>query len=105
MSTVALSWTLPTTRVDGTPLAPTDIASVDVFDSGSATPGTPIGNAPGPAVTFVSGVLSVGAHGFTVVVNDTSGHSSAPSNVFSGTVVATLANPSPATGLTGVFSS
>ena len=103
VTTVALKWTNPTTRVDGTALAPGDIASIDVFDT--ATPGAPIGNVPGGTATgtFVSGVLAVGDHGFTVVVNDTAGHRSDPSNVFSGTVVATLANPSAVTDLAGVF--
>ena len=103
MTTVALKWTNPTTRVDGTALAPGDIASIDVFDT--ATPGAPIGSVPGGTATgtFVSGVLAVGDHGFTVEVNDTAGHRSDPSNVFSGTVVATLANPSAVTDLAGVF--
>ena len=102
VTTVALKWTNPTTRVDGSPLAPADIASVDVFDT--ATPGAPIGSVTGGASSFVSGVLAVGDHSFTVVVTDTAGHKSDPSNVFSGTVVATLANPSAVTDLTGVFS-
>ena len=101
VTTVALKWTNPTTRVDGSPLAPADIASVDIFDT--ASPGAPIGNVTGGAASFVSGTLAVGDHSFTVVVNDTAGHKSDPSNVFSGTVVATLANPSAVTDLSGVF--
>jgi hypothetical protein len=98
MSTATLTWTLPTTRVDGSPLAATDIASIDIFDSGAA-----IGNAPGAATTFTTGVLTVGAHGFTVVVNDTTGHQSAPSNVASVTVAPTLAVPSAVTDLAAVL--
>lgn len=33
MKNIALSWDLPTTRVDGGPLNPTDIAKVEVFVS------------------------------------------------------------------------
>lgn len=104
MTIVTLNWTLPTTRTDGSPLAPTDIASIDVFDSASPTPTVPIASLPGAVTTFTSGVLSVGAHGFTIVINDTTGHSSAQSNVFSGTVAPTLAPPSAVTDLTGTFS-
>ncbi len=104
VTTAALKWTNPTTRVDGSALAPSDIASIDIFDT--ASPGAPIGNVVGgtPASTFVTGVLAVGAHSFTVVVIDTAGHKSDPSNVASGTVAATLANPSAVTDLAVTFS-
>lgn len=99
MSTATLTWVLPTTRVDGASLSPTEIASIDIFDNSSPTPAVAIGNAPGPATTFTTGVLSVGDHSFDVVVNDTTGHVSAPSNVAVLTVPATLAAPAPATAL------
>lgn len=101
MSTETLTWTLPTTRTDGSPLAATDIASTDIFDSFSATPTVPIGNVAAPAATFTTAVLGVGTHNFTVVVNDTTGHSSTASNVFTETVAATLAPPSPVADLKG----
>jgi hypothetical protein len=63
MSTATLTWTDPTTRTDGTPLAPSDIAGVDIYDTGTGT--------------YLTGLLAVGQHTFTVVVRDTSGHSSA----------------------------
>lgn len=97
MSTATLKWTNPTTRTDGTPLAATDIASTDIFDS--ASPGGPIGTVPGGATTFTTDTLSVGDHAFTVVVQDTTGHRSAPSNGATVTVPATLANPSPVADL------
>lgn len=98
----ALKWTNPTTRVDGSPLAAADIASVDIFDT--ASPGAPIGTVTGGGNTFVTGVLSVGDHNFTAVVTDTAGHKSDPSNVASGTVVATLANPAAISDLSVVLS-
>src|SRR5258706_1286750 len=103
MSTATLTWTAPTTRTDGTPLTPDQIAGADVFDSASLTPTMPIGSVMGAAGTFMTAVLSVGLHNFTVVTRDTTGHSSAPSNVASVTVVATLANPSAITDLVAVF--
>ena len=93
MATATLTWTPPTTRTDGTALTPDMIAGADIFDTASTTPNTPIGSVTGAAGTFTTGVLSVGVHNFTVVTNDTTGHSSAASNVASVTVVATLANP------------
>jgi large repetitive protein len=103
MATATLKWTAPTTRTDGTPLSPDTIASTDIFDSNSVTPLVPIGTVLGAAITFVTGVLTVGVHNFTVVVTDTSGHVSAASNVASVTVPATLANPSAVTDLTAVL--
>jgi hypothetical protein len=101
MSTVALKWTDPTARVDGVPLAAADIASIDIFDSAATDPTVAIGNVPGAGTSFTTGVLSVGVHNFTAVVNDTTGHKSAPSNVFSATIAATLAAPAAITDLAG----
>jgi hypothetical protein len=99
MSTATLNWTVPTTRVDGTALAPSDVASIDVFDSASPTPNMAIGTVQGAGTSFATGVLSVGVHNFTVVVNDTTGHSSATSNVASANIPAVLAAPSAVTTL------
>jgi hypothetical protein len=105
MSTATLSWTNPTTRIDGSALAPTDIASINVFDADSPTPDTPIGIVlPGGGqvpTTFMTAVLAPGNHSFTVVVNDTAGHASAPSNAATLTVAEPA--PSPATGLTATL--
>ena len=101
MSTVTLKWTDPTTRVDGSALAPTEIASIDIFDTAASTPTVPIGNILGGVGTFTTGVLSVGDHTFTVVVNDTTGHKSAASNPFTATIAAISAAPSAVADLSG----
>jgi hypothetical protein len=107
MSTVTLTWTPPTTRTDGVALSPDEIAGADIFDTASLpAPGpTPIGSVIGATGTFMTGVLSVGVHGFTVVTRDTTGHSSAPSNLASITVPATAANPAAVTDLSAVLNS
>jgi hypothetical protein len=102
MSTATLTWTNPTTRTDGTALALTDIASVGIYDNGVLF-ATQTSGPTGPPTTFTTGVLAVGSHSFTVVVNDTTGHSSAPSSNAVVVVAPTLANPSPATGLTATL--
>jgi hypothetical protein len=101
MATATLTWTNPTTRVDGSPLAASDIAHVEIFDmttSGSTSFG--FGTSP-----FTTPVLNVGDHAFTVVVTDTTGHSSSASNVASVTVSATLASPAPVSDLAAVLNS
>jgi hypothetical protein len=104
MSTATLSWVLPTTRTDGSVLNTSDIASVSIFDVSTEDPSHhTIGSAVGPATTFTTGTLSVGFHNFTVAVVDTAGHVSADSNSVSVEVKPTLADPSPATGLTAVL--
>ncbi len=104
MATATLTWTLPTTRTDGSVLNTSDIASVSVFDVSTEDPSHHmIGTATGPSTTFTTGVLTVGFHNFTVAVVDTAGHVSADSNVASVEVKSTLADPSPATNLTAVL--
>src|SRR5882672_10586557 len=71
MATATITIVLPTARTDGTSFGPDEIDHTDIF--------------------------SVGVHNFDVVVNDTTGHMSAASNVASVTVPAVLANPNPAT--------
>lgn len=88
MSTAKLAWTFPTTRVDGSPLVPSDIARVDIYDGANV-----IGSV-GAETAFSTGALDVGDHPFTAIVVDTTGHSSAPSNIATVTVPATLAAPS-----------
>jgi hypothetical protein len=99
MSTATLNWTLPTTRTDGSALAPSDIGGINVFDSAAPDPSVPIASILG-VNTFTTGTLTVGTHAFTIVVIDTTGHMSTPSNAASGTVEATLASPSPVNDLT-----
>jgi hypothetical protein len=76
---------------------------IDVFDlaDNPAAPPTnvQIGTIPGAGTSFTTGVLTVGVHNFTVVVQDTTGHRSAASNVASVTVPATAANPAAVTDL------
>ncbi len=99
MATATLTWTDPTTRTDGSALTAAEIASIDIFDSAATNPAVPIGNVPGGAGTFTTAVLTVGDHAFTVIVNDTTGHKSAPSNAASVSVAAILAAPSSAANL------
>lgn len=100
MSTAALLWTNPTTRTDGTTLSPDEIASVDVFDDvGDGNGAQAIGNVTGAGTSFSTPTLAVGNHAFSVVINDTTGHKSAPSNVAALVVPATLAAPSAVTDL------
>ena len=101
MTTAVLTFTDPTTRTDGSPLAAADIASVDIFDSVDGNRASQIGTVPTTGLTFTTGALSPGVHAFTAVVNDTSGHVSAASDVVTLTVVATIAPPSPITDLAG----
>ena len=102
MSTVTLNWTLPTTRVDGSALALTDIAQVNVFDQvvipNTPSPNIQIGVATGAATSFTTGTLVAGQHLFTVTVQDTDGNISAVSNVATATVGKAV--PSAATSLT-----
>lgn len=103
MTTATLRWTDPTSRTDGSALAPTDIARVDVFDTAAVDPSSPIGSVLGGVQTFITTVLAVGTHTFTVVVTDTTGHVSAASNTATVTVAATLASPNPVADLTAAL--
>jgi hypothetical protein len=103
MATASLTWTVPTLRTDGTPLAPTEVAGADVYDTASTTPTVPIGSVTGALGGFVTGLLAVGPHVFTVVTRDTTGHASAPSNAVSVTVPPTLANPAAVSDLAAVL--
>jgi len=98
VATATLTWTLPTTRTDGSTLAVTDIQRVDVFDGSSG----PIGQT-GSATTFTTGTLDVGQHDFTIDVVDTTGHVSARSNVATVIVQAVVAPPSAVTDLVAVL--
>jgi hypothetical protein len=94
MSTATLTWTIPTTRVDGTALAAAEIDHVEIFDGGVS-----LGSVQGAMTTFTTGVLTVGAHTFTVTTTDVGGHTSAPSNAVTVTVPVTQAAPSAITDL------
>jgi hypothetical protein len=103
MATATLNWTAPVARTDGTAMTPDQIAGSDIFDTASPTPTVPINSVSGAATSFTTDVLSVGVHNFTQVTRDTTGHSSAMSNVASVTVPATLANPAAVTNLTATL--
>ena len=102
MNTETLSWTLPTVRVDGSPLNPSDIASSDIFDT-IAGVRTQIGSVPGPTATFTTDSLSTGDHTFDIVIDDTAGNHSDPSNPVPVTVQPPLARPAAVTDLRGVL--
>jgi len=97
MATATITIVLPTARTDGTSFGPDEIDHTDIFDLTSPTPDVAIGTVKGAGTSFTTDILSVGVHNFDVVVNDTTGHMSAASNVASVTVPAVLANPNPAT--------
>lgn len=102
MLTATLTWDLPTTRKDGSPLAPTDIAKVTVVSS--ENPSSPI-DLPADAVTFTTGDISAqpGEHDYTVTVTDTQGNAS--TGVTASVIVppVTVALPSPVTNLVAVL--
>jgi hypothetical protein len=100
VSTATLIWTNPTKRTDDVALPADEIASVDIYDDVQDGFGPQIiGSVSGPGTSYTTGVLAVGQHVFTVVVRDTTGHSSAASNGASVTVPATLAAPGAVTDL------
>jgi len=103
MATATLKWTDPTTRTDGSALAPTDIAGVDIFDTAAPNPDILIGHVLGGVGTFTTDTLTVGDHAFTVVVTDTAGHKSAASNAVHIAVEATQAAPSPVADLSATL--
>jgi hypothetical protein len=94
MATATINFVNPTTRVDGSALDPSQIASVDVFDSMATIKITTI---TAPIFSYTTGLLTPGVHNFTAVWNDYGGNSSAPSASASVTVPAPIANPSPGT--------
>lgn len=107
MSTETITVTLPTQRIDGTPLTPDQIASVSIFDSASTTPASPIGQITGPfagqtTVPYTTPQLAAGAHSFTAEVTDLAGDVSGMSNAVAQTVSAPLAAPNPPS-ITGTF--
>lgn len=104
MTTATVKGTTPTQRTDGSALALTDIAKIDVFDDiGDGKGPQQIGSLTNVAQTFefTTGVLQAGVtHSFDVVVTDVQGHSSAISNIAAVFVPATLASPAAVNDLT-----
>jgi hypothetical protein len=101
MLTFTLAWVLPTTRVDGSALAATDIKSVLIRDSLAVDPTAPIILDPATTSFTTDDESAVpGAHAFSVSVIDQDGLESPP-DVAVGTVPSPAnAAPSPVSGLT-----
>lgn len=90
---VVLTWTDPTTRVDGSPLPPEEIERVRLVRSGSGDgteghgapsigPGqVPLGEVGGGVQTFITDPLPVGSYNFVAYADDRDGRISADSNV------------------------
>lgn len=102
MITATVTWDLPTTRKDGTPLDPSQISAVTITDSQNPTGTVTL---PGTATTFTTGDLTSqpGEHDFSVIVIDTSSPPlSSVAAVGSGivpVVTPVLAAPSPVTSV------
>lgn len=93
-----ITWTDPTTRTDGTSIYP-DTFSVQIYDSASPTPATPIGSVAEGIQTFTTPALSVGMHNFTLTVTDSEGDVSTVAGPFPFTISPALAAPNPVTGV------
>jgi|SRR5882672_12148903 len=104
-TTVILTWTVPTTRLDSSVLDPSDITGAAIHDSGAPIPGAIIGTVTGITNTFTTGALNPGTHNLTVVTTtkNTTGNTSAASNSIS-VIVPVLSNPSAITDLVGIAS-
>ena len=96
-----ITWVDPTQRTDGTAIAP-DTFNVLIFDSLSPTPATPIATVAQGVQTYTTGVLSVGAHVFTLEADDSEGDISVPSASATVTIAAALAAPNPPTSVEAV---
>lgn len=96
MTTATLTFTRPTTRVDGSPLPASDIAAVNIYVDDPAAGGPELlGSITDPSQnSFVTPDLLVGLNEFTAKVLDTTGHLSEVSNVAAVTVPATVSAPS-----------
>jgi len=97
MATATITIVLPTARTDGTSFGPDEIDHTDIFDLTSPTPDVAIGTCKGRGDEFHDRCSQRRRSQLRLVVNDTTGHMSAASNVASVTVPAVLANPNPAT--------
>lgn len=110
MATATLKWTLPATRVDGSPLDAGDITLVDVLDNGAV-----ISTLPGQPQDYTTDMLTPGDHAFTVIVQDSGGRRSDASNSASINVPdvapppppppADVAGPSPVADLSATLNS
>jgi len=98
MKNVLLSWTLPTTRVDGSPLAPAEIAGTEVFIRVEGAPDfVLLATVPAPQTSLRQTELDSGTYEFRVVVVDKQRPPKRSAAVTS-SVSVELAEPSPALG-------
>lgn len=77
-----LSWTIPTTRADGTPLTASELAGYEVYytnDTGSVAAVVPVSS--GSAISTTVSSLASGNYSFSISAIDTSGLKSALSTV------------------------
>jgi len=95
--TATITWVDPTQRDNGQPIAP-DTFHIDIYDSASSTPHTPIATVAQGVQTWTSGVLSTGTHNFTGTAVDSEGNTSATTPIT--TVVVPLGAPNPPTNFT-----
>lgn len=100
MSTATITWVDPVNRTDGTAIAP-DTFIIQVFDSASVTPATPIGTVAAGVQTFTTAVLSSGVHTFVLTATDSEGDVSPPTVGVSVTV--TSASPNAPTNVAVVL--
>jgi hypothetical protein len=91
-----ITWVDPVNRTDGTPIAP-DSFTIQIYDSLSATPATPIGTVASGVQTFTTAVLAAGTHEFALTATDSEGNISVATAPISFVVTTALAAPNPPT--------
>jgi hypothetical protein len=95
--TVTVTWTNPVTRTDGTALAPSEIANVEVHDTvNNSMTAYGFGTAPSP---FTTPPLVAGTHTFTMMWTDTLGQKSVESNAIQVQVPQTTPVAPPSAGV------
>lgn len=101
MTTATLTFTRPTTRKDGSALAPEDIDQIQIFVTDATHPDPDlIGTITDKSVnSFKTPELNPGTNDFMARVVDVNGHVSEDSNIASVEVPATQAAPSAITDL------
>jgi hypothetical protein len=101
MTNVTLTIADPTKRADGTALAATDLASINIWRTDGSSPAVQIGTLSPLAspLVFVDPNVAPGAHAYQVTVTDKQVPplTSAPSDPFPVVIAAALAAPAAAT--------
>ena len=98
MTVATITWTDPTTRIDGSAIAP-DSLTINIFDTSSPPlPGNPpLGSVKGGVQSFTTGALTAGVHAFVLDAVDSEGDTSVMTTPVSVTVG--FSNPNPPTGV------